>query len=134
MFQRAHGQRNVVALVERQTRCAVLRVQPSRHSKPIMASLTEELTSVPPLGRRTVTFDRGTEFAAYPDLKTNLGIDTYFCAPQAPWQKGTVENTNGPGASCRSMPSRGRFKMQLLGCSFCRTVYKGQSLSCALCV
>jgi IS30 family transposase len=95
MFQRAHGQRNVLALVERQTRFAVLRVQPSRHSKPIMASLTEELASVPPLGRRTVTFDRGTEFAAYPDLKTNLDMDAYFCAPQAPWQKGTVENTNG---------------------------------------
>jgi IS30 family transposase len=60
-----------------------------------MASLTEELASVPPLGRRTVTFDRGTEFAAYPDLKTNLNMDAYFCAPQAPWQKGTVENTNG---------------------------------------
>jgi IS30 family transposase len=95
MFQRAHGQRNVLALVERQTRFAVLRVQPSRHSKPIMTSVTEELTNVPPLGRRTVTFDRGTEFAAYPDLKANLGMDAYFCAPQAPWQKGTVENTNG---------------------------------------
>jgi IS30 family transposase len=22
-------------------------------------------------------------------------MDAYFCAPQAPWQKGTVENTNG---------------------------------------
>ena len=42
-----------------------------------------------------MTFDRGTEFAAYPALKTTLGMEAHFCAPQAPWQKGTVENTNG---------------------------------------
>ncbi|WP_299539230.1 IS30 family transposase [Phenylobacterium sp.] len=95
MFRRAHGQRSVLSLVERQTRFAVLRVQPSRHSKPIMNSLTEDLGGLPPAARRTVTFDRGTEFAAYPALKTSLGMDAYFCAPQAPWQKGTVENTNG---------------------------------------
>jgi transposase, IS30 family len=95
MFRRAHGQRNVFSLVERQTRFAVLRVEPSRHSTPIMNSLAEDLGSLPPGARRTVTFDRGTEFAAYPALKTSLGMDAYFCAPQAPWQKGTVENTNG---------------------------------------
>ena len=50
---------------------------------------------MPPAARRTVTFDRGTEFAAYPTLKSMLGMEAYFCAPQAPWQKGTVENTNG---------------------------------------
>lgn len=95
MFRRAHGQRNVFSLVERTTRFAVLRVQPSRHSKPIMANLAEDLGGLPPEARRSVTFDRGTEFAAYPALKTSLGMDAYFCAPQAPWQKGTVENTNG---------------------------------------
>jgi len=95
MFRRAHGQRNVLSLVERQTRFAVLRVQPSRHSKPIMNSLAEDLGGLLPAARRTVTFDRGTEFAAYPALKTTLGMEAYFCAPQAPWQKGTVENTNG---------------------------------------
>jgi IS30 family transposase len=95
MFRRAHGQRNVFSLVERQTRFAVLRVQPSRHSKPIMNGLTEDLGGLPPEARQTVTFDRGTEFAAYPALKASLGMDAYFCAPQAPWQKGTVENTNG---------------------------------------
>ena len=95
MFRRAHGQRNVLSLVERQTRFAVLRVQPSRHSKPIMNGLAEDLGGLPPEARQTVTFDRGTEFAAYPALKTSLGMNAYFCAPQAPWQKGTVENTNG---------------------------------------
>jgi IS30 family transposase len=95
MFRKAHGQRNVMSIVERQTRYAIFRVQPSRHSKPIMASLGEDLGGLPVPARRTVTFDRGTEFAAYPALRDSLGMEAYFCAPQAPWQKGSVENTNG---------------------------------------
>ncbi len=42
-----------------------------------------------------ITFDRGTEFASYPRLKDKLGVQSYFCNAHAPWQKGTVENTNG---------------------------------------
>jgi IS30 family transposase len=55
-------------------------------------------TSLEPLPsplRRTITFDRGTEFAFYSKLRSRLGMESYFCKPQAPWQKGTVENTNG---------------------------------------
>jgi IS30 family transposase len=83
-------------------RFTVLRVQPSRHSKPIMTSLAEELGRLPADARRSVTLDRGTEFAAYPALKASLGMEAYFCAPQAPWQKDTVESTNGRlRTSCR---------------------------------
>jgi IS30 family transposase len=53
MFRRAHGERNVLSLVERQTRFAFLRVQPSWHSKPIMNSLAEDLGGLPPAARRT---------------------------------------------------------------------------------
>ncbi|WP_294258186.1 IS30 family transposase [uncultured Sphingomonas sp.] len=42
-----------------------------------------------------MTFDRGTEFARYPRLASALNIVSYFCQPSAPWQKGSVENTNG---------------------------------------
>lgn len=31
----------------------------------------------------------------YMTLGQQMGMKSYFCAPQAPWQKGTVENTNG---------------------------------------
>jgi IS30 family transposase len=30
----------------------------------------------------------------YPLLRTALGMDSYFCDPQAPWQKGSVESNN----------------------------------------
>ena len=41
--------------------------------------------------RKTITFDRGSEFASYRDL----GMETYFCNPHFPWQKGSNENCNG---------------------------------------
>jgi IS30 family transposase len=68
---------------------------PSRHSAGVMAGIERGLAPLPPSCRRSITFDRGTEFTGYGALKTALGLQSYFCAPQAPWQKSTVENTNG---------------------------------------
>ena len=48
----------------------------------------------PPQGRRTVTVNNGTEFARHPHLHT-LGIETFFCDPHVPWQKGGVEHALG---------------------------------------
>jgi IS30 family transposase len=44
--------------------------------------------------RQTVTFDNGTEFARHRALH-NLAIETFFCDPYAPWQKGGIENAIG---------------------------------------
>lgn len=44
---------------------------------------------------RTVTFDRGTEFAAYALLARASGTAAFFCDPHSPWQNGAIENTNG---------------------------------------
>jgi transposase, IS30 family len=44
--------------------------------------------------RQTVTFDNGTEFARHLALRS-LAIDTFFCDPYAPWQKGGIENAIG---------------------------------------
>ncbi|PHP26207.1 hypothetical protein CJ301_17655 [Limimaricola cinnabarinus] len=42
--------------------------------------------------RRSITFDRGFEFNRWRDLRTGMGPKAWFCDPQAPWQKGSVEN------------------------------------------
>jgi IS30 family transposase len=41
------------------------------------------------------TVDRGKEFTNHQELAKSLGVPVYFCDPYSPWQKGTVENTNG---------------------------------------
>ena len=44
--------------------------------------------------RQTITFDNGTEFACHLALH-DLTIETFFCDPHSPWQKGGVENSIG---------------------------------------
>lgn len=94
MFRREHGRINVTSLVERMSRFTVVSRNEDRQSKPIMESLIEGLAPLPADARQSITFDRGTEFSAWRRLKDGIGADAWFCDPQAPWQKGTVENTN----------------------------------------
>lgn len=59
-----------------------------------MAQIAKVLRPLPLSARRSVTFDRGSEFADWPDLQAELGARTRFCDPQSPWHKGSIENTN----------------------------------------
>lgn len=94
-FRLEFGKHKLTTLVERSSRYLILASNPSRHSAGIMSGITHGLALLPPACRRSITFDRGSEFASYTVLNKQLGLTSYFCAPQAPWQKGTVENTNG---------------------------------------
>ena len=94
MFRKEHGKVNVTSLVERVSRYAVVMRNEDRQSKPIMESLINGLAPLPADARQSITFDRGTEFSAWKLLKAGIGADAWFCDPQAPYQKGTVENTN----------------------------------------
>jgi IS30 family transposase len=94
MFRKEFGKANVTSLVERVSRFAVVLKNPDRQSKPVMEGLIDSLSALPAKARRSITFDRGTEFSAWQHLKDGLGVEPWFCDPQSPWQKGTVENTN----------------------------------------
>ena len=52
-------------------------------------------SSLPKKARRSATFDNGKENYNHQKLRFNLGMKTYFCDPNAPWQKGSNENHNG---------------------------------------
>lgn len=94
MFRKEHGKVNVTSLVERVTRYTVVMRNEDRQSRPIMEALIQGLAPLPADARQSITFDRGTEFSAWKHLKAGIGADAWFCDPQAPYQKGTVENTN----------------------------------------
>ena len=59
----------------------------ARHLLKLFGSLPQPLC-------KTVTFDNGTEFARHHRLH-DLAIETFFCDPYAPWQKGGIENAIG---------------------------------------
>jgi len=94
IFRKEHGPANVATVVERKSRFTVLFRNNDRRSKPLMGRLIELLAPLPQPARRSLTFDRGLEFVSWRELEAGMGAKAWFCDPQAPWQKGTVENMN----------------------------------------
>jgi len=85
---------SLTTLVERKSRFTMLLHNRGIYSETIVHSIRRRLASLPRAARATLTLDRGKEFSSHQALHT-IGVNTYFCNPQSPWQKGTVENTNG---------------------------------------
>lgn len=85
----------VLVTHERLSRFTQLSRQPNKQAKPVAATLTRQLASLPADLRRSITFDNGTEFFEHHQLKSRLSMKTYFCDTHAPWQKGGVENAIG---------------------------------------
>jgi len=59
-------------------------------------AIIELMESLPEHARQSITYDNGTEFSFHTKVKEALkGLQTFFCDPYSPWQKGRVENSNG---------------------------------------
>lgn len=94
LFKQRFGQTNITSLVARISRFTVLLKNLNKRTKPVMGKIMNAVRDLPHLARRSITFDRGTEFVSWPHLQAEIGRQTWFCDPSSPWQKGTVENTN----------------------------------------
>jgi IS30 family transposase len=94
IFRRAHGRANLTSLVERKSRLIRLARNSDRRSTGVVGAIGAALAGLPAEARRSITFDRGSEFLAYDHLASQHGIVTWFCDPHAPWQKGSIENAN----------------------------------------
>jgi IS30 family transposase len=88
-----YGQAVLVAH-ERHSRWLVLTRQPHKSADAVVAHLLALFTPLPAALRQTITFDNGTEFARHHRLH-RLAMQTFFCDPHAPWQKGGIENAIG---------------------------------------
>jgi IS30 family transposase len=59
-------------------------------------SAVRSLSVFPLEYRRTITYDRGSEFAWWDEMEKYLtGTKIYFAHPHRPWERGTNERTNG---------------------------------------
>ncbi len=90
------GRRRPLLLVlqERCSRALLAAALPSKAAEPLAAGLRGLFECLAPTLRRSATFDNGSEFVRHHRLH-DLGIETFFCDPHSPWQKGGVENAIG---------------------------------------
>jgi IS30 family transposase len=58
-------------------------------------AIARELGGLPPTARCTITYDNGGEFARHDIVMDHIGLRAFFCDPHSPWQRGSIENTNG---------------------------------------
>jgi IS30 family transposase len=84
-----------ILTVHERTSRILLAARPDSKTANLIAGLIEQLLRpIPTHLRRTITFDNGTEFARHTRLHS-LNLQTFFCDPYAPWQKGGIENAIG---------------------------------------
>lgn len=52
---------------------------PNKRIKPVMGKIMKAVSDLPHLARKSITFDRGTEFVSSPHLQAEIGTQAWFC-------------------------------------------------------
>ena len=86
---------NLLTLCERKTRFTVTSPLKTKTAVETSTVLRRIFREIPEPAKLSVTFDNGGEFAEHEALASEVGVKAFFCDPHSPWQRGTVENTNG---------------------------------------
>ena len=58
-------------------------------------AIVAALSAFPSRLVKTITRDRGTEFASWIQIEERLHCEVYFADSYCAWQKGAIENLNG---------------------------------------
>lgn len=82
-------------LAERKTRYYIAVKIPNRTGEAMAKAVIEALSKLPREAVKTITCDRGSEFACWREIEKELNCNMYFADPYCAWQKGTNENLNG---------------------------------------
>lgn len=78
--------------VDRKSRFIVARLMPDGTADTTHAYTVASLKGLP---CRTITYDRGSEFALWKMIERDTGVCIYFAGAHHPWERGTSENSNG---------------------------------------
>ena len=84
-----------VTLAERKTRYYIAIKLPDKKAVTVENAIVKILSDFPPALVKSITCDRGSEFANWASIEARLNCDVYFADPYCAWQKGTNENSNG---------------------------------------
>ena len=84
-----------VTLAERKTRYYIAMKLPDKKAITVENAIVKLLSEFPPQLVKTITCDRGSEFANWDSIEQRLNCNVYFADPYCAWQKGSNENSNG---------------------------------------
>ena len=91
----------LLTLTDRRSRFLLAAKVPNTSADVVCGKMIQLLSSFPADKVRTVTSDRGSEFAAHREVSRALNhMPFFFADPYSPWQRGTNENTNGLLREC----------------------------------
>lgn len=86
------GKACLVTLVDRLSRKVLIKKISSKYAMHVKNALIQMLKKEV---CKSITPDRGSEFAKHNEVTMELNIPFYFPKPGQPWQRGSNENTNG---------------------------------------
>jgi IS30 family transposase len=66
-----------------------------KDTRTVVTALIKQAKQLPNELYKSLTWDRGKELTDHRRFTLAAKIDVYFCDPQSPWQRGSIENTNG---------------------------------------
>jgi len=94
LFCQGNQSENILTSVDCKSRYVVLSKNISKDAMQVTIEFVKAMKreNIP---IKSSTFDNGLEFARHAWMRIVLGIQTFFCKPYSPWQKGQIENTNG---------------------------------------
>ena len=84
----------LLTIVDRKSRFTCVRYVPSKHAD-IVAETTMSALAPHKAITKTLTNDNGMEFQRGKQFEERFAIPVFYTEPSSPWQRGTVENTNG---------------------------------------
>ena len=85
------GKGSLLVLVERKTRYPFLKYLEDRTTKNVNEAVKEMLGNNP---IESLTIDNDISFQKHKELSKLIEAEIYFCHPQSPYEKGTIENRN----------------------------------------
>lgn len=85
------GKGSLLVLVERKTRYPFLKYLEDRTTESVNKHLKEILSGIPV---KSLTIDNDISFQKHVELSKLINTEIFFCHPQCPHEKGTIENRN----------------------------------------
>ena len=86
---------NLLTVCERKTRFVITFPLQTKTADETSKAVIKVLQNLPQAARKSITYDNGGEFERHSDMEAALNMPVYFCDPHSPWQRGSIENTNG---------------------------------------